>query len=189
MIRLVKSKVKIIIYIFFISIIIIFTNFVNNSKTRNLNQNSNNVNIEISNSSNQINSVNEINANEYQWQIEIPVISLKAEIQEGTEKQVMDKYVGHFTETSITDGNVALIAHNRGYAVNYFANLKDLNKEDEIIYKYKDYKKVYKVEDIKLIKDTDFSCIENTKENVITLITCVENQPEYRRCIRAIERK
>lgn len=171
----------------------IFNNFVNNSKIKNLNHIENNTileNVEILNNSNLINNLNqEESINEYQWQIEIPAISLKAEIEEGTEKQVMDKYVGHFTETSITDGNVALIAHNRGYAVNYFANIKDLKEDDEIIYKYKDYTKVYKVEDNKKIKDTDWSCIENTKENVITLITCVENQPEYRRCIRAIERK
>ena len=28
---------------------------------------------------------------------------------------------------------------------------------------------------------------ENTEENQITLITCVENQKEYRRCIQAVQ--
>ena len=27
----------------------------------------------------------------------------------------------------------------------------------------------------------------NTKDNKLTLITCVENQPQYRRCIQAVE--
>ena len=29
--------------------------------------------------------------------------------------------------------------------------------------------------------------LEKTEENTITLITCVENEPEYRRCVQAIE--
>ena len=82
-----------------------------------------------------------------------------------------------------------MAAHNRGYEVNYFANIKNLKLEDEIIYKYKDYKKVYKVQTMEVIKDTDWSYIKNTKDNVITLITCVENQPELRRVVQGIERK
>ena len=31
--------------------------------------------------------------------------------------------------------------------------------------------------------------LKNTDENKITLITCLENEPEYRRCIQAIEKK
>ena len=58
-----------------------------------------------------------------QWKITIPKISLKAEISEGTSKEIMDKFVGHFEETTKTSGNVGLAAHNRGYAVNYFANI------------------------------------------------------------------
>ena len=54
----------------------------------------------------------------------------------------MNKYVAHFSETSITDGNIALVAHNRGYEVNYFSDIKDLKIGDEIIYKYREYKKV-----------------------------------------------
>ena len=37
--------------------------------------------------------------------------------------------------------------------------------------------------------ETDLSKIEETKENRITLITCVENMPEYRLCIQAEEIK
>ena len=38
-----------------------------------------------------------------------------------------------------------------------------------------------------IIKDTDWSYLQETKENKLTLITCVENEPKYRRCIQAIE--
>ena len=47
------------------------------------------------------------------WDIEIPSINLKATIAEGTTEEVMNKYVGHFENTAIWDGNVGLAAHNR----------------------------------------------------------------------------
>lgn len=135
------------------------------------------------------NNQNTDNAKDNLWKIQIPKISLDASISEGTSKEIMDKYVGHFEETSLKSGNVGLAAHNRGYAVNYFANIKSLQEGDEIIYKYNDFIKTYIVEENKIIKDTDWKDLENTNENKITLITCVENEPEYRRCIQGVERK
>ena len=40
---------------------------------------------------------------------------------------------------------------------------------------------------VSIIKDTDWSKLENTQDNRITLITCVENVPDSRRCIQGIE--
>ena len=127
------------------------------------------------------------NKNTEEWKIIIPCISLEASISEGTSKEVMNKYVGHFEETSKKSGNVGLAAHNRGYAVNYFQNIKKLREGDKITYINSDFKKNYVVEKNIIIKDDDWSYLENTKENKITLITCVENEPEYRRCIQARE--
>ena len=125
----------------------------------------------------------------YEWGISIPKINLKAQIAEGTSKEIMDEYVGHFEETKNDKGNIGLAAHNRGYKVNYFQNLKKLKEGDEIIYKYKNIQRTYIVKTLKIIKDTDWSYLENTNENKITLITCVENEPEYRRCVQGIEKK
>ena len=122
-----------------------------------------------------------------QWKITIPKISLKAEISEGTSKEIMDKFVGHFEETTKTSGNVGLAAHNRGYAVNYFANIKQLVEGDKIIYKYYEFEETYIVTENKIIKDTDWEPLEDTEKDKITLITCVENEPEYRRCVKAEE--
>lgn len=122
------------------------------------------------------------------WQIEIPTISLKAEIAEGTEKETLNKYVGHFEETSTEEGNICLAAHNRGYEVNYFQNIKKLKEGEEIIYKHGKFEKTYEVIKNKIIKDTDWEELENTDKNTITLITCVENEPNYRRCVKAIEK-
>lgn len=122
------------------------------------------------------------------WQIIIPKISLCAEVHEGTTDEVMNSFVGHFEETSKTDGNIGLAAHNRGYSKNYFQNIKKLNEGDEIIYKYGNFEKIYIVEVHKIIKDVDWSYLEDTEENTITLITCVENEPNYRRCVQAVEK-
>lgn len=120
------------------------------------------------------------------WQIEIPKINLKAEIKDGIDEKTLNNYVAHFEESSYINGNVCLAAHNRGYKVNYFKNLKQLNQGDEIIYEFKNIKRTYIVAESKIIKDTDVEVIQNTKENIITLITCVENQPEKRRCIKGV---
>ena len=61
---------------------------------------------------------------ENEWYLEIPCINLKANIKEGTSKEVMDDYIGHFEETKKDIGNIGLAAHNRGYKNNYFQNLK-----------------------------------------------------------------
>lgn len=124
---------------------------------------------------------------EYNWGIYIPKINLIAQISEGTTKEVMDKYVGHFVDTAVVKGNVCLGAHNRGYPVNYFENIKSLEKEDLIYYKKDNIVRKYKVEIVTVIKDTDWTYLENTDDNRVTLITCVENEPDYRRCVQAVE--
>lgn len=122
------------------------------------------------------------------WQINIPKIELSADISNGTDKETLNKYVGHFIETPIKDGNIALAGHNRGYNVNYFSRLKELREGDEIIYIHNEINRIYEVTKNKIIKDTDIDVLENTEENILTLITCVENEPNYRRCVQAEEK-
>lgn len=122
------------------------------------------------------------------WQIEIPIINLKAQIAEGTTEEIMNQYVGHFINTSILNGNIGLAAHNRGYSVNYFQNIKQLKIGDEIIYTFNNNVKTYIVNSVNIISEYDWSYLENTNDNRITLITCVEDEPSYRRCIQAIEK-
>ena len=123
------------------------------------------------------------------WQIEIPEISLKANIAEGTEDQTLKEFVGHFENTEKTNGNVGLAAHNRGYPINYFENLKNLKGGEEIIYTYGEFTKTYVVVQNIKISEVDWSYLQNTEENKITLITCIENEPAYRRCVQAIEKE
>lgn len=123
------------------------------------------------------------------WQIEIPKINLVAPISEGTSQEVMLEFVGHFENTSIWNGNIGLAAHNRGYPINYFSKLKELKEGEQIIYKNKNGVRKYYIQTIVIIDDTDWSYLEETKENKITLITCVENNPSQRLCVQGIEIK
>ena len=102
--------------------------------------------------------------------------------------ETLNEYIGHFEETKKDIGNVGLAAHNRGYKVNYFQRIKELENGDEIIYTYGNKTKIYKVADKTIIKDSDWTKLENTEENILTLITCLEDEPEYRRCIQAVEK-
>lgn len=158
------------------------------------------INNEIEQEKNKINEIknNEIKPKQYKeteekiiseniWEIEIPKINLIAPIAEGTSQEVMLEYVGHFENTTEWEGNIGLAAHNRGYPINYFSNLKNLEIGDEIIYKTKYGSKRYKVILTTIIEDTNWSYLQETEENKITLITCVENQPNNRRCIQGIE--
>lgn len=132
----------------------------------------------------------EIIGNQYKtnnWRIFISKINLEAPILEGTTKEVLRRAVGHFSSTSKWDGNVVLAAHNRGYKYNFFQEIKRLELGDIIKYQTEQGCRTYTVTGKEKIKETDLSCLKNTKENKITLITCVENMPEYRLCVQAKE--
>ena len=122
--------------------------------------------------------------------LEIPKINLKAQIKEGVDLDTLKTDIGHFPNSSIWNGNIALASHNRGSNVaHYFQDINKLEKGDLIIYKSEMGERRYKVTDILEIESTDWSKIEDTKENKITLITCVANKPELRLCVQGEETK
>lgn len=99
--------------------------------------------------------------------------------------ELLNQYIGHFEETPVVNGNVALCAHNRGYEKNYFANLKNVVEGDSILYETKNKKFEYKVSTISMIEENDMEVLEPTEDSRLTLITCVENKPQFRYCIIA----
>ena len=122
--------------------------------------------------------------------LEIPKIDVKAKIKEGVDLDTLKTDIGHFPNSSIWNGNIALASHNRGSNVaHYFQDINKLEKGDLIIYKSEMGERRYKVTDILEIESTDWSKIEDTKENKITLITCVANKPELRLCVQGEETK
>ena len=169
--------------------IFIFFNFFNN---KNIKQNEfsqkNNIQEEFQ-KENKENIIQEEIEEIQNWYIEIPSINLKAPIEETTQMEVLNKSIGHFEDTPKENGNIGLAAHNRGYEKNYFENLKNVKKGEEIIYKYSDFEKIYIVDTIEKIRATNWNYLENTKDNKITLITCVENEPDIRLCVQGTENK
>ena len=121
------------------------------------------------------------------WKVEIPKINLIANINEGTTSDILAKSVGHFEETPRFEGNIGLAAHNRGYKMNFFENIKNLDIGDKIIYTYEGTTIEYEVDKLVIIKETDWSYLEPTNENKVTLITCVKDSPEYRLCVQGKE--
>ena len=118
----------------------------------------------------------------------IPRINVYAEIMEGTTDEVLAFYIGHFENTSIWEGNVALASHNRGSnVVHYFQDINQLVEGDEIEYITKVGERRYQVFSTKEISSTDWSITEETTENIITLITCITGQPNLRYCVQAKE--
>lgn len=74
-----------------------------------------------------------------------------------------------------------------GYDIN-FSKITNLQKGDEIIYTtFNNYSKIYNIETITQINDDDWSYLEDTQDNRITIITCVKNKPNQRLLVQAIE--
>lgn len=111
----------------------------------------------------------------------------KAPIADGTDLTTIGKYVGHFENTGYLDGNVCLCSHNRGSKAAYFGEIKNLVEGDIITYITKYETKQYKVKEVIQIEETDLSILNQTEENQITLITCVENYKNLRQCVIGIE--
>ena len=119
----------------------------------------------------------------------IEKINLKGTVKEGSTEEVLKEYIGHISETAKYDGNIGLAAHNRGNKYSYFARINELKKGDKIIYKTKFYERTYVVDKKVVIYDTDWSYLQTTKDNRITLITCIKDKPNQRLCVQAIEEK
>ena len=121
--------------------------------------------------------------------ITIKKIDLKAPVIEGSTQKILQEYIGHMPETASYDGNIGLAGHNRLNKYSYFARLNELNLNDEIIYETKFFTRKYKIIKKTVIYDTDWSYFKNTKDNRITMITCIKDKPNQRLCVQAIEIK
>ena len=117
----------------------------------------------------------------------IEKIGLKATVKEGSDEETLKNYIGHIENTSFYDGNVGLAAHNRGYENSYFARINELEKGDIITYQTKFFTRNYIVNNIQTILETDWSLLEDTQENKLTLITCIANKRVQRLCVQATE--
>ena len=117
--------------------------------------------------------------------LKIPKLGLNVKVYEGENN--LEKGVGHFTDTAVFTGNIAIAGHNRGVN-SYFGEIHNLKTGDEIIYTTKFGTKKYAVTSVRKINAADFSFLRETQDNRLTLITCVKNEPNFRWCVQAREK-
>ena len=118
----------------------------------------------------------------------IPDILLdNAPIRESVELSTLSETIGHFPSTSIYEGNVGLASHNSGSQGDFFKILKKIKIGSEIFYQTNYGTKRYVVTTKEIISEEDWSYLQETEDNRITLITCVAGQKDKRLCVQAIE--
>lgn len=116
--------------------------------------------------------------------IKIEKIGFEGLVYQGTTLDTIDKGVGHFEHSPYLEGNVCLAAHNSN---KFWAKLHTLQSGDKITYISFLGTKEYEVCNISQILETDWTKLENTDENILTLITCVKGKPSLRLCVQAFE--
>ena len=123
----------------------------------------------------------------YLCTLKIPTLDLSVKVYQGTDADALRKGAGHFASTSIWEGNVAIAGHNRGVN-NHFGKIHTLDIGDTIKLTTQLGTRSYEVYSVSKISVDDISVLNDSTENIITLITCVMNQPDYRWCVQAREK-
>ena len=118
--------------------------------------------------------------------LNIPKLGISVKVWEGETNASMAKGVAHYSSTSAWAGNVGLCGHNRGAKYN-IGTVKDLAAGDIITYTTMYGTRTYQVTMVTIISNTDWSYLQSTADNRITITTCLENHPESRVCVQAVE--
>ena len=111
--------------------------------------------------------------------LRIPSLDINMKVWEGETNESMKKGLGHYSSTSAWDGNISVCGHNRG-AKYTIGSIKDLEIGDTITYTTIYGTRTYEVVLVKTISNSDWSYLQATADNRITLTTCLANQPEKR---------
>ncbi len=124
------------------------------------------------------------------WTLEIKALNMIGPIKQMENDFPDENYINHYKETAIIGDNIALFAYNFGASKNYFANLKDLRPNDEIIYTVNDKTKKYKVISNKIIEkeSLNINLYDNNQEvSCLKLFTNVIDLEDKLRYICAKE--
>lgn len=117
--------------------------------------------------------------------LKIPALGLSVKVYEGTASTQLAKGAGHFTGTSIWDGNICVAAHNRGVN-DHFGRIHTLDEGDTITLTTKLGTRTYAVTSVEKVLETDTSGTAATTDDRITLYTCVKDQRAYRWRVQAV---
>lgn len=78
---------------------------------------------------------------------------------------------------------MAFASHNEGSYAHYFSEINKLKNGEEIIYITNMGERRYEICKSEIIDETNVKVLENTEENIITLITCVKGKRSKRLCV------
>jgi len=120
--------------------------------------------------------------------VTIPSLDINMKVWEGETSSSMSKGMGHYSSTSAWDGNVGACGHNRG-AKYVIGSIKNLEKGDIITYTTIYGTRTYEVSVVKKISNTDWSYLQATSDNRITITTCVAGDSSQRWMVQAVEKK
>ena len=118
--------------------------------------------------------------------VNISSLGISVKVWEGETSKSMAKGLGHYSSTSGWDGNVGVCGHNRG-AKYVIGSIKDLKIGDIISYTTVFGTRTYQVSYVGTIANTDWSYLQGTPDNRITLTTGLADHPEVRVCVQATE--
>lgn len=118
--------------------------------------------------------------------LKISSLNINMKIWEGETNASMAKGLGHYSSTSGWDGNVGICGHNRGAKYN-IGSIRNLEIGDTITYSTVYGTRTYAVILVKTISDSDWSYLQATADNRITITTCLADRPSKRVCVQAVE--
>ncbi len=102
--------------------------------------------------------------------IEISSVGLTAMILEGTDEGTLRRAVGHIRGTPLPgqQGNVALAGHRD----TFFRGLRKILVNDEITLTTLSGSYRYRVDSTKVVKPEETEVLENSDDDILTLVTC-----------------
>ena len=118
--------------------------------------------------------------------LKIPTLGINMKVWEGETNSSMSKGLGHYSSTSAWNGNIAVCGHNRG-AKYTIGEIKNLEIGDKITYTTIYGTRTYSVSLVEIISASDWSYLQSTADNRITITTCLANQPSKRVCVQAVQ--
>lgn len=119
--------------------------------------------------------------------VSIPSLDICMKVWEGETNESMAKGMAHYSSTSGWDGNVGMCGHNRG-ARYVIGAIKDLGIGDTVTYETVYGTRTYSVSYVGVISNTDWSRLQPSADNMITITTCLAGHPESRVCVQATEK-
>ena len=106
---------------------------------------------------------------------------------EGETMRNMDFGAGRFAFSGMNSGNTALIGHNRGRSNGFFSFVRNLQPGDLITLEMGGTTRTYTVSHEIIVHETDVSALTQFGDTRLSLVTCLEYRPRYRRIAIAFE--